>query len=342
MLRDFGEEIGIAPRHGDVAQRAYAPRRIDAHGHQKAAPGIGDFLERDVHSNLVIAIIFRREQPLRRIRPDHERSPRKQARLLEEGGRSREFDRRLPGELREPVSHRLARQRRLVDVGDRNFERQGLLPELFGDPRQRHMPLVHRVERTWQQHKGTRRRQHHLAVGLGGDAIELARQELIDRVRGPQRSSPQNVHPHRAGCVATVRQPRMRGPATGRSRAKRGLLQRRDHVGPWPSRPCSARCRQSWRMRCESDARLCADDRSPVPPSRRGQPDRCPPAPAWLRVPVRCVPSRSRCRHCSPVPVQSRETPRAPARRREPAPRSAAASRRGHEATRRSRHCRPR
>ena len=142
--------------------------------------------------------------------------------------------------------------------------------------------------------------------------------------------------------MATVRQSRMRGPATGRSRAKRGLLPRRDHVGPWPSRPCSARCRQSWRMRCEIDARLYAGDRSPVPPSRRGRPDRCPPAPAWLRVPVRCVPSRLWCRNCTPVPVQSRETPQAPARRREPAPRSAAGSRREHEATRRSLHCRPR
>ena len=68
------------------------------------------------------------------------------------------------------------------------------------------------------------------------------------------------------GCAATVRQSRMRGPATGRSRAKRGLLQRRDHVGPWPSRKYSARCRRSWRMRCEIDARLYAGGRSPVPP----------------------------------------------------------------------------
>src|ERR1700719_1413152 len=69
----------------------------------------------------------------------------------------------------------------------------------------------------------------------------------------------------------------MRGPATERSRAKRGLLQRRDHVGPWPARKCSARCRRRWRMRCEIDARLYAGDRSPVPPSRPGPPDRCPP-----------------------------------------------------------------
>jgi hypothetical protein len=91
VLRDFGEEIGIAPRHWDVVQRAYAPRRVDAHGHQKTAPGTGDFLERHVHSSLVIAIIFRPKQSLCRIRADHKRSPRKQARLFDEGGRSREF-----------------------------------------------------------------------------------------------------------------------------------------------------------------------------------------------------------------------------------------------------------
>jgi hypothetical protein len=39
VLRDVGEEIGISPRHGDVVQRAYAPRCVDAHGHQKAAGG---------------------------------------------------------------------------------------------------------------------------------------------------------------------------------------------------------------------------------------------------------------------------------------------------------------
>ena len=110
-----------------------------------------------MHLILVIAIIFRRNQPLRCVRADHKRGPAKQARLFDEGGRSREFDRRFPGELREPVSHRLAGQRRLVDVGDRDFERRGKLPEFFGDPRQRHMSLVHRVERTWQQHKGKRR-----------------------------------------------------------------------------------------------------------------------------------------------------------------------------------------
>jgi hypothetical protein len=46
------------------------------------------------------------------------------------------------------------------------------------------MSLVHRVERTREQHKGLRRRQHHLAIGLDGDAIELARPQLIDRIHG--------------------------------------------------------------------------------------------------------------------------------------------------------------
>src|ERR1700746_3635471 len=96
MLGDFGEEIGMAPRYGDVVQRAYAPGRVDAHGHQKAAPGISDFLERDMHSELVIAVISRRDQPLRRIRADHKRRARKQARLFEEGGGARGWSRRAP------------------------------------------------------------------------------------------------------------------------------------------------------------------------------------------------------------------------------------------------------
>ena len=37
-VRDFGEEIGIAPRHGDVVERAHAPRGVAAHGHQKLFP----------------------------------------------------------------------------------------------------------------------------------------------------------------------------------------------------------------------------------------------------------------------------------------------------------------
>ena len=76
VLGDFGEEVGIAPRHWDVVQRTDAPFGVDAHGHQKAAPRISDLLERGMHSNLIIAIVFRRNQPLRCVRPDHKRSPR--------------------------------------------------------------------------------------------------------------------------------------------------------------------------------------------------------------------------------------------------------------------------
>ena len=62
MLRDFGEEIGVAPRHGDIVHGAYAPRRVDAHGHQKAAPRIGDFprsrqRKRNAATPAVIALI---------------------------------------------------------------------------------------------------------------------------------------------------------------------------------------------------------------------------------------------------------------------------------------------
>jgi len=53
VLGDFGKEIGITPRHLHVVQRAQAPRRVDAHGHQKGGPGTSDFLERHVHANLV-------------------------------------------------------------------------------------------------------------------------------------------------------------------------------------------------------------------------------------------------------------------------------------------------
>ena len=84
--------------------------------------------------------------------------------------------------------HRLARQRRLVDIRDRDFERQGLLPDLFGDARQQDVSLVHRVEGTGEQHRGRRRRQHPLTVGLDGDAIEFACQEPIDRIAGGERS----------------------------------------------------------------------------------------------------------------------------------------------------------
>src|SRR5947207_6964065 len=81
MLRDFAEEIGIAPRHRDVVQRAYAPGCVEAYRHKKAAPGIGDFLERQVHSIFVTAVIFRPKQPLRCIGADQKRRPWKQARL---------------------------------------------------------------------------------------------------------------------------------------------------------------------------------------------------------------------------------------------------------------------
>src|SRR5437868_2049260 len=94
MLRDFAEEIGIAARHRDVVQRAYAPGCVEADRDEKAAPGISDFLERHVHSIFVTAVIFRPKQPLRRIGADHKRRAWKQARLFDKGGRSREFDRR--------------------------------------------------------------------------------------------------------------------------------------------------------------------------------------------------------------------------------------------------------
>src|ERR1043166_2361183 len=145
---------------------------------------MSDFLERGVHSNLIIAVIFRRNQPLRGIRADYERRSRKQARLLEESWRSREFDWRLPGELREPVSHRPALERRLVDVGDGEFERQRLLRDLFGDAREQYMRGVQGVERTRQQHRERARRDHQLAIGLGSEAIELAGQKPVDDIDG--------------------------------------------------------------------------------------------------------------------------------------------------------------
>ena len=110
-----------------------------------------------------------------------------------------------------------------------------------------------------------------------------------------------------------ARQRRRRGRETGRWRATRGLLPRRDHAGLWPARRCSARCRRRWRRRYETDVRPCAGDRSPGPPLRRGRPDRPPPAPAPRRAPGRFRPSRWRSLRWMPVPAQSRETPRAPA-----------------------------
>jgi hypothetical protein len=99
-----------------------------------------------MHSEFVIAIIFRCNQPLRCIRADHKRRAPKQARLFHEGGRSREFDRRLPGELREPVSHRLARQRRLVDVCDRDFDAKACCLSSSATQRRRKLsPLVDRI-----------------------------------------------------------------------------------------------------------------------------------------------------------------------------------------------------
>src|SRR5690348_17079532 len=50
------------------------------------------------------------------------------------------------------------------------------------------MSLVHRVEGTREQHKALRRRERYLAIGLDGDAIELARQQLIDRIYGREYS----------------------------------------------------------------------------------------------------------------------------------------------------------
>src|SRR5262249_54811403 len=150
LLWDFAEEIGIASRYGDVAQRAYTPCRIDAYSHQKADARIRDFLECNVHLQLIIAIISRGNQPLCCIRPNYKGSRREQAVLFDEGGCSRKFDWRVPGELRQPLSDRCVRQGRFVDISDRDFERQGLLPELFRDPCQQHMSSMHGVERTWQ------------------------------------------------------------------------------------------------------------------------------------------------------------------------------------------------
>src|SRR2546421_643179 len=127
------------PWRGICVRRAPAPACGGLPPQKNAAPGFGDSLERHVNSIFVTAVIFRPKQPLRCIGADHKRRPWKQARLFDKGGRSREFDRRPPGELREPLSHCLAGQRRLVDVCDREFESDGLLPEFLGGLRQRHM-----------------------------------------------------------------------------------------------------------------------------------------------------------------------------------------------------------
>ena len=75
----------MVPRHGDVVQPTYAPRRVYAHRDKKAAPGLRNFIERGVHMNLVIAVISRRNKPLGGIRADDERGAREQARLFHEG-----------------------------------------------------------------------------------------------------------------------------------------------------------------------------------------------------------------------------------------------------------------
>src|SRR4051794_12838164 len=97
VLRNLGEEIGIAPRHQDVVQRAYTPCRVNAHSHQEAGSRTSDLLERQMHANLVIAVISRRDQPRRGICTDDKCGVWKQARLLGEGGRSSKFHRRFPG-----------------------------------------------------------------------------------------------------------------------------------------------------------------------------------------------------------------------------------------------------
>ena len=187
--------------------------------------------------------------------------------------------------------------------------------------------------------------------GSGADSIIWPSGWTVTRSRSPvradrqhplsRRPSPQNAHPHRAGCAATVRQSRMRRPATGRSRAKRGLPQPRDHAGPWPSRQCNARCGQSRRTRCEIDARLYAGDRSPAPLSRRGQPHRCPPD-----QPGRACPYASCHRDCG---VGTARLRRREAKKRRKRPlvvgNCASISSReppGTRSTRRSHHCRPR
>ena len=118
---------------------------------------------------------------------------------------------------------------------------------------------------------------------------------------------------------------------------------------PWPARRCSARHGQSWRMRCETDARPCAGDRlhQSMPPllpqatnADQGVLGHQPAAVGGART-KRSKPSRLRYRHCTPVRVQSRETSQAPLRRREPVPRSATETPREHVATRRSPRCRP-
>ena len=50
--------------------------------------------------------------------------------------------------------------------------------------RQQHMSSCIGLNEPGNSTKWLRRRQHHLAIGLDGDAIEFARQELIDRIHG--------------------------------------------------------------------------------------------------------------------------------------------------------------
>ena len=184
-----------------------------------------------MHSNLIIAIVLRRNHSLRCIGADHKRGPRKQARLFDEGGRSRQFDRRLPGEF---ASRRLTVSPAIGGLSTLVTKISNAIGCCLSSS-------ATRASNICPACSGSR----DLATGQGAAALtgsfghragrcrDRARPpELIDSVHGRDHRLRKMSLLHRAGCVATVRQFRMRGLATGRLRAKRGLLQRRDHVVP--------------------------------------------------------------------------------------------------------------
>jgi len=116
--------------------------------------------------------------------------------------------------------------------------------------------------------------------------------------RVSERPSPHNVHPPRIRLRGDGAQPRMRGPATGRSRAKPGLLQRRDHAALGITQ---VQCAMPADWRSDVTSSPLRGDRSRSAAVAPRPTRSVSTGTSWPRAPVRFVPSRLRCRNAPPV-----------------------------------------
>ena len=204
-------------------------------------------------------------------------------------------------------------QRWLFDVG---FDFSGLLPDL---PPQ---PAVSSPSIKDSTSARSLRRQS-LAIGLDGEAIVFACQELIDRIHGRDQRLRitfiriEQAAWRRCGNPACAGQPQddrarnevfFSGAITSSLGQDASAVRDARGVGEGDVKSMLAS------TRAIADQRRRGAKANQIGARRRQF--------GCARGPVRFVPSRLRCRSCRPGPAQSRETPQALVRRKEFAPRS--------------------